>query len=331
MTTASMLSPPTPIYDEDLSLEEISFRHREACEDLGECVLETDLTTAAILWGNRRLLDVSGYSLDELSKLTVPQVMPSAFHEVLSERRAGRRGALYVFPFIGKTGAVFWFLAWDLDERHPRHWARGRLLMQTEPSGQAFDVMSALMAVANLGGEHTREQIESIHRLSGELRNVEDITSGLDTTTKELSRRVSELAGKVDNALRASRSAADHSIRTNQMLISLKSSFEQTIESLKTTMEKSTERKVEHISEEVMKLIAADVRFNKQIELIHQEFQRSAEDASTSIRAAAKGAERSFSKKVTFPVGVVGGLLLIVNQLLENPEILARLVLWLTH
>jgi hypothetical protein len=315
---------PTIPSDADLpeTIQEVSRELRGLGELMkSEALLEDDLETAQMIWANSYLLEKTGYSLPELTSLRVDQILPTAFHEELAERRAGKRGQHYIFPFIAKGGSILWWLAQDLAERGPRHWSKGRLLHTTKNGGSEYDILAAMMAVANIAGERLFDHEARDTWFRGELQRIDTATATTARELRAVTQQMSTLSRKVDGAASASRDAANNALQAHQRLADLESHVKQAVKQVGDAH--ATE--IEKVSTEILRLISADSSLREDLD---RQLRESTRRATDSIRAAGKDAGKAVTFKVTFPLGVIGSLLIIVQQLLDNPEILAKLLMW---
>lgn len=279
-------------------------------ESIEDALLEDDLVSGTFRWANAAFLKRTGYHLDKLSRLTAFDVMPARYHAALKNRLGGKRGKYFVSPIVAEDSRVTWWFSHDVEESYPLHWARGRYLTTTDQEGSEFELMALIADVANVTGEHLYDH-ESVHDwVRGEIARLDTNDSDIRKDLTRLTQELVALRTQTAQSTSAARDAANAALRSEASVTRL------------TDMHKNLETRV---STEILRLIGTDQIYENQLNDFKSQLSTAAQRATNSIQAAAKDAGKTISFKVSFPVGVLGGLAVIINHLLAHPEILAKL------
>lgn len=303
--------PPSQPTDQKLQHETL-VRLRSQGESLTSLALiEDDLITGTFRWANAFFFERTGYTPEQLENLTVFAVMPERFHAELQERLGGKRSKYFVAPFKNTEGRVTWWFAHDVEELYPIHWAQARYLMTTDASGTEFDMMVLLAELTNASGELFRDH-ETVHEwVRKEITRLDGVDTEIRHDVSALDRAVSAIQGQITQALRASREAANASLRVDDAVKKLAKQHE----NLET-----------RVSSEILRLIGTDQLYETQFKDFQTQLATATQRATHSIQAAAQDAGKTISFKISFPVGVVGGLAVIINYLLTHPEIIVKVL-----
>lgn len=270
-----------------------------------EGFIEDNLMDASVRWANAFTLDILGYTPEEFAELGVIDLIPDFLGEELNARIGGKRSKYFVIALKTAQEKLSWWLAHDVGEEYPLHWARARYLMTTEPEGDLFTLMRIVLEVGNVSGElhHVHEQVEEWIR--SEIMR-------LDASDKALRVDFSNLSQKVSASISIAKQAVDLGMQTGQEVRKLG----ETLDGLEL-----------RVSTEIMRLIGQDAAYDSRLEHFRKQLADEAKRASATIEASAQTAGKTVGKKVAMPVGVLGACLVIVDHLLQHPEILGKIVM----
>jgi len=277
--------------------------------ELGESVpdkgfIEYNVVTGAINWTNQFILEKTGYSLEEIKRFTIFDIVPDQFHEKiknsLSTISGGREPGSSIWPGKTTSGQVSWWYLLQAKTQHPLRWSQCEYVQTTEPSGTAFVFMSIQMDVTNKYGaidqkvaELDRWTRDQINELSRKHRSLEEF-----------------IKEEIRPTLNGAKEAAESAKETKKALDELKEDFKKKIDSINDKAEEHTG--------EILKLISTDVVHSKRITAFEQHVKMTTDLAIKSITMQADKAGKGLSKKVTIPVSVTAAVVTIAQYLIQN-------------
>lgn len=290
----------------DESADDLVVRMRQLGASLeNEAIVETDVMNGTCRWANAFALSKTGHTAEEFAALSALEMIPEAFHSIASERMGGKRSKYYIVPLATSDGRACWWLAHDAAEQYPLHWSRGRYLLSTDLQGQQFELMRMMMSVTNLAGELllTHEEVHSWVR--------EEIQR-LDANDAAIRRDLTQLSTKVGHAIAISKQAVDLGMANSKAL----GRVSETLDGLEM-----------RVSVEIMRLIGQDAAYGKRMEQFETQLGVAAERATIRIEESATTAGRNIGKNVAKPVLGGGAFLVIMEYMLQHPEILGKIAM----
>jgi F0F1-type ATP synthase membrane subunit b/b' len=277
--------------------------------ELGESIpdkglIEYNVVSGAINWANKFVLDKTGYSLEEIKKLTIFDIVPKQFHEKIKDSLSvisgSREPGSSIWPGKTTSGQVSWWYLLQAKTQHPLRWSQCEYVQTTEPSGTAFVFMSIQMDITNKYGaidqkvaELDRWTRDQINELSRKYRSLEEF-----------------IKDEIRPALNGAKEAADSAKESKKALDELKEDFKKQINSI-------NDKAAEHTGE-ILKLISTDVVHSKRITAFEQHVKMTTDLAIKSITMQADKAGKGLSKKVTIPVSVTAAVVTIAQYLIQN-------------
>jgi hypothetical protein len=282
-------------------------------EDYG--VFEIDISQGKVSWANNYVLDRSGYTLDQVQHMTLPDLIPEMFHEIVqdavmdaeSSKDGDSKGTTSIWPMKSLDGKVLWWAVSRTSKRYPMSWIHADHIQTTSTSGMSFVFMRAFMRAAN-GHMGLFEKVSEL----------KDWTSTqiarLDEEDKKLGNSILNLEVKMEDALKASKEAALATKTTHAAVGGLLKSFQ----------DFETKYGIE-----ILKLIGTDSIHDKRMESFERHVKMTTDLAVKSIEMQAKASSEGFSrqaeetskglsKKVVIPVSIIATIVTIIQIAIER-------------
>jgi hypothetical protein len=297
------------------SYDEVDSMRKEGEALLDRGFFEVDLENGQMRWANTFALSHLGYTLGQLKALSIFDLVPAEYHELLNNSISNRReGKLYSSEILAmKTSQydIIWWYSSDTKIKLPVLWMRSQFWNKT---GKESSDPSLMRMMANILYLHN--DLSFKHAESSEVVN-----DKIDILQKRVSNSESclqDLASNVQKAVNAAVNAANKSIETNTEFNKLKDSFQTSLDNQTT---------------EILRLISSDSSNKDRMASFEKMIQESVKDAAetavsriiktadtveTSIDVKTKEAGKSISKKITVPIGLLMIIATVLQWLLQN-------------
>ncbi len=101
--------------------------------------VEIDTITGNVTWANEYVLRKSGYTLFQLTTMTVFDIVPEEFHDttrnIISDIQKGRGFKFAIRPELSADNKLVWWYSVRVKTSQPYTWLRSEYLNTTERSG----------------------------------------------------------------------------------------------------------------------------------------------------------------------------------------------------
>lgn len=278
-------------------------------------VFEINLSEEKISWANGYAIERTGYTLEQIRHMNLFDMISDAFHDGMqdivegsSEKKTSKdNGKVSIWPMKSAGGKVVWWAVSKTVTRYPIIWIYGDHIQTTQTSGMTFLFMQAFMKAAN-GQSGLYGKISELKEWTSEQ------ISRLDEENEKLKTSFSTLESKMNDALSASKEAAEAAKTTHSMMETLQKVFQ------------DFEAKY---GAEILKLIGTDTIHDKRIDAFEKHVKLTTDLAVKSIEMQAKASSEGFSKqaaetskglsrKVVIPVSVIAAAVTIAQILVER-------------
>lgn len=260
---------------------------------------EIDLSSGSVEWVNDFALSVMGLVPDQIASMSVFDMTPERFHEMVREEvvqepsAKGRR--FYIFPTRTAAGSVAWWYVFKTEVRGTRRWAFAEHIQDTPTSGAEFAFMAMQMDTLSMHASlesrmddleaWVRDQVREVHE------EVDGIRDGL--------LRVEEAAS---NAAREA-AAAKTAVLSVQREIS-KFATKEEIQGHFDKFDKMAEDQSK-FSTEILRLIKTDTLVEERIKAYEAHVKKTTEAAVKAIESQVTKSGKGLSRKVTIPVALI--------------------------
>jgi len=130
----------------------------EAMRDQGRALesqgfLEINLVSGHVGWANDFALSKYGFTLDQIQRLTVFDLVPEEFHDglrnTISDQTKGRYHKFSIWPGRTSEGKYVWWYSVRVKAHHPLYWFRIEYLNTTAPEGAEYVSLRTAMETTN--------------------------------------------------------------------------------------------------------------------------------------------------------------------------------------
>lgn len=324
---SAAISSPPPV--DRAALADARARMRRFARTIApEALVEEDLETGH-LWGSPELLARLGYTEAELAGLTLPALLPPGVRPGEHPAPPARRGPHFLFPLRAKSGLISWWLGRVAEELHPVQWTRATFILESPSEGPEFDRVVLLAMLTQVDADALREVRDELDSIRSDISEIRDSDTEQSSQITRLQQQVSGLDRRVAKSGSASQSAATAALRA--------ASTAQNVSSQITDLRRAMSDRDSEMSTEILRLIKSDATYEEQLKKFQVAFEaelssaakRAAGEATDSIREASNDAKKTISKRVAWPVGIIGSALVTIQYLLQHPEIIGKLVILL--
>lgn len=263
-----------------------------ATED--RAVLEVNMAVGAFSWANEFALRTLGYTPEQLTSMSVFDVAPEQFHERIREEMTeavdGKPRRFSVRPMRTSAGTVCWWYVYQVRSHIPLQWMFAEHIQDTPTEGPEFSFMSMQMDTVN-----SQASLEA--RMEDLDEWVREQVQRVDGDVHEVRRKMDDLIGKTDAAIRAAKNAAENALDAKNAANGLKAELDDHFERFDDSQSRHTT--------EILKLISTDTLHEKRIQTFEEHVKTTTEVAVRAIEAQANRAATGLSRKVTVPVGLI--------------------------
>jgi PAS domain S-box-containing protein len=282
-------------------------------------VLEVDTSSGSIGWMNKFALDTMGYTIDQVSSMSVFDISPEKFHdrvrEDIVEDAAGRVRKFYVMPSRTADGKVAWWYVLQTRVSGTRHWAFAEHIQTTPQSGPQFAFMTMQMDIVN-------SRASADLRL-GELDDwVQQEISRIDGDVNKVRSQVAEVKVLLENAEAAALSAAAESIAAKNASLATQQEMKRyaTKEEIEGHFSKFGEFEEERnvMTREILRLIKSESAQQERLKAYEDHVKKTTETAVKAIEAQASKSGRGLSRKVTVPLFVITTLAMVLQYAIQR-------------
>jgi hypothetical protein len=271
-------------------------------DDIG--VFEIDLVENRIIWTNECGVCKSGYTIDQIKHMTLfdltPQASHGCIHEIVSNIIENKpivdKELTSIWPMQTFDKKIIWWAITKLVIEYPIVLVYGNHIQTTGDSDMSYVFMCTFMRAAN-------GQVGLYNQLSELKAWTDDQIKKLSDEDKNLHAGLSSLERKLEEALTASKEAAETSRASAAMTENLQKTF-QNIET--------------KYGSEILKLVNIDSVHDKRIDAFEKHIQMTTDLAIGSIKMQAENYSKNLSRKIVIPVSVIAGIVTIIQILVER-------------
>jgi hypothetical protein len=269
-------------------------------------MLEINLMTSNVSWVNDFFLEKTGYTLDQMSTMSLFDIVPENLHDRIrdniADRIAGKRPELSILPIKTTDGRIAWWYVNWLRTDYPLTWAQGDHVQTTQQEGSAFIFMQTAMTTAN-GYMSLQNQIHDLRQWT------ENQVGRLDEEDRAIKMVLSGLEEKLRHATEASRNAANYALENSKSIELMRKEMSKGFENFEGEFSKHTT--------EILRLIGTDAAHDKRFIKFEKNVKMTTDLAIQSITMHAAKAGRGMSKKVVIPVSVIAAIATIAQYLVQ--------------
>ena len=261
---------------------------------------EVDVVTGHVTWANEYALSKYGYSLSDITTMTVFDLVPEEFHDsvrnVIADHQSDRGFKFTIRPGKTADNRLVWWYSVRLKSRSPYTWFRSEYLNTTDKVGSEYASMTAAMQTTNSYNDlYNRVQELQIW--------TEEQVERLDRKDAELEAKFTELAEDLKQTKKFAETAANAGLEVKQAMINFQSHV--TEEMAKQTAE-------------ILRLISTDAIHDKRMEAFEKHVKQTTQTAMNAITVKANEAGSGLTKKVTIPVGTIAAVATIVQWIIQH-------------
>lgn len=261
---------------------------------------EIDVVTGTVTWANEFALKKYGFSLSDITSMTVFDLIPEEFHDsvrnVISDLQSDRGFKFTIRPGKNSEGRLVWWYSVRVKSRNPYTWFRSEYLNTTDAQGAEYASMAAAMQTTN----SYNDLYNRIQELQGW---TEEQVERLDKKDAELEARFSEFAEDLKQTKKFAETAANAGLEVKQAMINFQGHV--TDEMAKQTAE-------------ILRLISTDAMHDKRIEAFEKHVKATTATAMNAITVKANEAGSGLTRKVTIPVGTIAAIATILQWILQH-------------
>jgi hypothetical protein len=280
-----------------------------------KAVFEINYSSSSIDWANDFALEKLGYTLDQITSMSIFDLSPERFHEKIREDMASdardRERRFSILPLRSMTGLVSWWYVYKIKSSLPKKWMSAEHLQDTAMIGPEFTFMCLQMDALNYHAdlELRMDDLESwvqhqVDRVDRDIHTIKD--------------KVDSVGVKTDHAVTAAKNAAQHSLDAKNASLAVQSEF-------KSQFQKFEDSQVGHTAE-ILRLIGMDSILDMRVKSFEEHVKLTTEDAVKAIEAQADSSGKGLSRKITIPIGVLVGLATVVQVVISNWDRIIKLI-----
>jgi len=260
-----------------------------------KALIEMNLDTGTLTWANDFALAKLGYTIEQFRTITIFELVPEDFHEQvrdnIAEQSAGNVSKFSLWPSVATNGRIVWWFAYQNKVEYPISWSFAECVQETDSEGALFVFMRMQMQTTNNYG--------NLNARVNELDSwVHQQVERLDEKDANLERTITELQGKMQQAVAAASRAASTSLEAVAAFKDLRESIKQQLS--------------QH-EEEIVKLIGTDVLHDRRMEAFEKHVQTTTTTAINSITTQADRAGKGLSRRIIVPVSAIA----VIAQFLQ--------------
>lgn len=272
-----------------------------------KAVFEINYSTSSIDWANDFALEKLGYTLEQITSMSIFDLSPERFHEKVREDMASdirdREKRFSILPLRSITGLVSWWYVYRIKSSLPKKWLSAEHLQDTAIIGPEFTFMCLQMETVN-------NQADLELRMDDLESWVQNQIERVDRDIHSLKEKIDNIGTKTDNAVNAAKNAAQHSLDAKNASLAVQSEF-------KEQFKRFEDSQTDHTAE-ILRLIGMDSILDVRVKTFEEHVKSTTELAVRTIEAQADSAGKGLSRKITIPIGVLVGLATIVQVILSH-------------
>lgn len=266
--------------------------------------LEVNQVNGNVRWSNEFFLSKTGYTLDQIQRMAIFDVVPSIFHQEITDRMQSSSPPKFsVVPIKTADRKIVWWFMIPVRKDAALEWSKGDFIQTTEEEGQAFTFMRLMMTATNSSGElHGRMDT------MGDWMKTE--IARLDKHDKEQDERIKKIEEMMGHAVQAAKSAAQTALDVNATVKTLSEEFRSGIDLVKSDQ-------ATHAGE-ILKLILNDQDFKQKQDEMIQRIEKTADNATAAITTRATREGQGMARRVTVPVSLIAAVMTLIQWVLTH-------------
>lgn len=280
----------------------------------GKNVFEIVEKDGTISWASDFILSTTGYTLDQISSMSLVNLSPDSLSSRVSSNISLSREMMKtsIWPIRTSSDSVSW---WYVNkEAHDDYsgWYSAQLVSTTPKIGEDFWRMSILMDILN-------NQNDIGNRIDHHERVIENDITELKRSDKSITDALDSIRSQHKHMMSVVKSSANHSLEVSQLIKKLK---------------REVEEGFSNQMAEILKLIQTDVIHDERINAFDNHMREVAENAMKSMKNTADATAEEFkskaveagkglTRKVTIPVSLVAAFMSGVQWIITHWDKLA--------
>lgn len=279
----------------------------ESLKDKG--FFEIDFVDGRINWVNQFALLKMGYRLNEITTMSIFDIVPPEFHEYVRNYVTDRQNntSLYeLWPFWSSDRSITWWYAIETNHEDPYIWLKSKYLNKTPQFGHETDSM---VITLNL--------VQAYNDLISKIEKQENRIDQLEHSNTEHDVILKSIGGRLEHIESIAKSAADSAFESNEELKKLRLSFDeslerQTTEILRLIMTDSVhDERMKNFNSILQEAAAkavdtATTKITKQSEIASQQMVKKVDEAGNKA-----------SRRVTIPLGFIMLLVTLIQIIVQ--------------
>lgn len=272
-----------------------------------KAIFEINYSSGSIDWANDFALEKLGYTLEQITSMSIFDLSPERFHEKIREDMASdihdREKRFSILPLRSMIGEVSWWYVYRIKSSPPKKWLSAEHLQNTAVVGPEFTFMCLQMETVN-------SQADLELRMDDLESWVQNQVERVDRDIHGLREKIDSVGAKTDHAVNAAKNAAQNSLDAKNASLAVQSEF-------KTQFKKFEDSQTDHTAE-ILRLIGMDSILDIRIRTFEEHVKSTTELAVKTIETQANSAGKGLSKKITIPIGVLVGLATVIQVILSH-------------
>ena len=272
-----------------------------------KAVLEINYSSSSIDWANDFALERLGYTLEQITSMSIFDLSPERFHEKIREDMASdvrdREKRFSILPLRSMTGSVSWWYVYRIKSSPPKKWLSAEHLQDTAVIGPEFTFMCLQMETVN-------NQADLELRMDDLEAWVQSQIERVDRDVHGLKEKIDSIGTKTDHAVSAAKNAAQNSLDAKNASLAVQSEF-------KEQFKRFEDSQTDHTAE-ILRLIGMDSILDVRVRTFEEHVKSTTELAVKTIESQANLAGKGLSKKITIPIGVLVGLATVIQVILSH-------------
>ncbi len=264
--------------------------------------VEVDFTIGSVTWMNDFALKELGYTLDQLTKLSMFAFVPEEYHSQLGEHFAilseGIKPRNIMNPSYTANQKISWWYSTPVKVTKTHAWAKGYSLAITDKSGPEHARMHALTNAINNGWILDRRFVEHKTWSEEQIKRIDD--------------ELKEIHQKLQIVVSAAERAANTALASQQKITDLDRSIKDELAKQTTELLRGIVKNQDQ--DERMKII--DNHVDKALTTAISSIQLHAAKANEAIVAETSASSKKMARKVTLPVGGLVVMLEVIRNII---------------
>ena len=116
-------------------------------------LIEYNVATGAINWVNDFVLEKTGYTLEQIQRLSIFEIVPEQFHDKMQDSIAviakSKEPGSSIWPGKSSLNQITWWYVLQANTQYPIRWAQCDYVQTTENTGTAYTFMCIQMDTTN--------------------------------------------------------------------------------------------------------------------------------------------------------------------------------------